>query len=254
MTDIPEKVERETILDFLKGETPRSYIADNFPKYCAQVYIARFLSRAELFKQIINVSGSIVECGVGNGSGLLSWYQLSKLLEPHNRRRIIYGFDTFSGFPSVHPKDGDDHQAGDQHYPVLDDIQRSIAMQSQNWIMMQHDQTNWIRPKRFFMTHPWAHIQLIEGDFRETGSAFLKANPHVVISMLYLDFDLYAPTAHALNIFRDRMPKGAIVAFDELDHPDWPGETLALLEGIGIRNLELKRFPWEPTLAYAVMS
>ena len=35
--------------------------------------------------------------------------------------------------------------------------------------------------------------------------------------MLYLDFDLYAPTKAALETFLPRMPKGAILAFDELN-------------------------------------
>jgi hypothetical protein len=49
------------------------------------------------------------------------------------------------------------------------------------------------------------------------------------------------------------MPKGAILAFDELDNPIWPGETLALLERVGISKLRLQRFEWDPYIAYAVL-
>ena len=48
--------------------------------------------------------------------------------------------------------------------------------------------------------------------------------------MLFLDFDLYEPTRVALEHFLPRMPNGAVLAFDELDNPLWPGETLAMLE------------------------
>ena len=36
------------------------------------------------------------------------------------------------------------------------------------------------------------------------------------------------------------MPKGAIIAFDELNNKNWPGETVALLESIDINILKLK--------------
>ena len=90
--------------------------------------------------------------------------------------------------------------------------------------------------------------------FYETGEPFLKKNPASCCRTVDLDFDLYEPTKNAIDLFLPRMPKGAIIAFDEIDHPDWPGETLALLETIGVRNLQLKRSAFEPTMAYAVLT
>jgi hypothetical protein len=49
------------------------------------------------------------------------------------------------------------------------------------------------------------------------------------------------------------MPRGAVLAFDQLDNPIWPGETEAALDAIGIRNLEIRRFPWDPYVGYAVL-
>ena len=62
---------------------------------------AKFLTKYELFKQILNVNGSIVEAGVLHGGGTLAWAKLSSILEPTNHTRKIIGFDTFEGFPSV---------------------------------------------------------------------------------------------------------------------------------------------------------
>jgi len=42
---------------------------DNFEKYVRRQPLARFLARYELFKKIIPVKGSIVECGVHLGGG-----------------------------------------------------------------------------------------------------------------------------------------------------------------------------------------
>jgi hypothetical protein len=94
---------------------------------------------------------------------------------------------------------------------------------------------------------------LIKGDAKETIPHFLKQNPHLVVSLLYLDFDLYDPTRVAIEHFVPRMPKGAVIAFDELDNPIWPGETQALLDTLGIHSLELRRLDWDPYIAFAVV-
>jgi hypothetical protein len=49
------------------------------------------------------------------------------------------------------------------------------------------------------------------------------------------------------------MPKGAVLAFDDLDNPLWPGETLGVLQGLGIRSLSLRRLEWDPYIGYAVL-
>jgi hypothetical protein len=71
--------------------------------------------------------------------------------------------------------------------------------------------------------------------------------------LLFLDFDLYEPTKVAIENFLPRMPKGAVIAFDELDNPIWPGETLALLDSIGINKLRLQRLEWDPYIGFAIV-
>ena len=78
---------------------------ENFAKYVPRQNLARFLARYEIFRRILDVQGSIVECGVLFGCGLMSWAKLSSILEPYNFQRRVYGFDTFTGFPSIHKKD-----------------------------------------------------------------------------------------------------------------------------------------------------
>ena len=78
---------------------------ENFPKYARRQNLTRFLSLYEIFKRVLNVKGSVVECGVHQGFGTMTWAKLSALLEPVNLTRRIYGFDTFEGFPSLSDKD-----------------------------------------------------------------------------------------------------------------------------------------------------
>ena len=73
-----------------------------------------------------------------------------------------------------------------------------------------------------------------------------------MVSLLFLDFDLYEPTKVAIANFYPRIPKGGIIVFDELDNPIWPGETTALLDSIGVGNLKIQRIPFDPFMGYAV--
>ena len=68
--------------------------------------------------------------------------------------------------------------------------------------------------------------------------------------MAYFDFDLYEATKECLKAIRPRLVKGSIIGFDELNDPDSPGETLALMEVFGLENVRLKRFPFASRVSY----
>src|SRR5579862_9650841 len=74
---------------------------ESFPRYVRRQHLKRFLAMYEIFKMALTVKGSVIECGVFRGFGLMSWAKLSTILEPENLTRRIYGFDTFAGFPNV---------------------------------------------------------------------------------------------------------------------------------------------------------
>ena len=46
---------------------------ENFAKYVPRQALTPFLNRYEMFNRILNVQGSIVECGVLFGGGLMTW-------------------------------------------------------------------------------------------------------------------------------------------------------------------------------------
>lgn len=210
---------------------------ENFPKYVRRQQLKRFLAMYEVFKRVLPVKGSIIECGVFRGFGVMSWAKLSTILEPENLTRRIYGFDTFAGFPSVSTKDASrvtSPKIGDLKSSSFDELQGLIA---------QYDRD------RFLGHIP--KIELIKGDITKTAPAFIESHPHLLVSLLYVDCDLFEPTKAALTAFVPRMPKGAIVAFDELDNPLWPGETLAALECMGAHVLKLQRFDWDPYISFA---
>jgi hypothetical protein len=212
-----------------------------FPKYVSRQSIAKFLTKYEIFKKIIGVNGSIVECGALHGAGTLAWGKLSAIFEPSNHTRKIYSFDTFGGFPSVHEKDVKTGTFNQMHVGGLtgsteESVTRAIEV--------------------FDMNRAISHIpkiELIKGNIMETADQFVEANPHLVVALLYLDFDLYEPTKKALEVFVPKMPKGAIIVFDELNAKIFPGETRAVDEVLGLRNLRIERFPFDSYVSYCTI-
>ena len=71
-------------------------------------------------------------------------------------------------------------------------------------------------------------VSLHKGDISDTLPKYLQDHPSAVIALLHLDLDLYAPTKKVLQLAVERMPKGLIVVFDEINHDDYPGKPLQL--------------------------
>ena len=82
----------------------------------------------------------------------------------------------------------------------------------------------------------------------------MKKNKHLIVALLFLDFDIYEPTRVALKNILPRMPKGSILAFDEINNAGWPGETLALVEEIeDLRKIKIETFHFDSTISYVVL-
>ncbi|MGA3156493.1 MAG: TylF/MycF/NovP-related O-methyltransferase [Steroidobacteraceae bacterium] len=213
---------------------------ENFPKYVRRQNLTRFLALYEIFKRVLPVKGSVVECGVFRGFGTMSWAKLSAILEPVNLTRRIYAFDSFAGFPAVADSDraglGAAVKAGDLYADSEAELLQLISI---------NDSSRYLGhvPK----------VKLVRGDAIQTIPKFVAETPHLLVSLLFLDFDLYEPTKVALQHFVPRMPKGAVIAFDELDNPLWPGETKAMLEICGAGKLRLERLDFDPYIGFAVI-
>ncbi len=220
--------------ELIKGRAEQ-YV-DQFAVTTRRQTICHALTRIKLFEKILDVKGSIVECGVYRGEGLMLYYHLSSLLEPYAFNRKIYGFDTFSGFQSMTDKDPlklPPTALADTDYEFLKNM------------ISAHD-----------LNRPLSHLpkcELVKGDATLTIPEFKKNHPELIIAMLYLDFDIYAPTKVALEHFLPLVPKGGIVAFDELNVAKWAGETVAFKEMLEINKVELKKFPFEPYVSYFVV-
>jgi len=238
-TEIETEVGHEIGRIFDESPDSTEIKLETFPRYVRRQQLKRFLSLYEIFRLAQPVKGSIVECGVFRGFGVMSWAKLSTILEPENLTRRIYGFDTFSGFPTV--SDHDDNPVAEVGVGTL----AADSYQELGELIEQYDRDRFLGQ--------FDKVHLIKGDVAETIPKFMEDHRHLLVSLLFLDMDLYEPTKVALEHFLPRVPKGGIVAFDELDNPLWPGETEAMVELIGAHNLRLRRLDWDPYISYAVV-
>lgn len=199
--------------------------------------ISRIMYQDMLYRQILDVPGVICEFGVHWGATMSLMMNLRGMHEPFNHSRRIVGFDTFSGFVGVDDKDGGLSDAGD--YSTSQGYEAEL-----DEILTLHESFSPISQMKKF--------ELVKGDVAETLPRWIEANPHAIISMAVFDMDLYKPTKDALELVMPRLTKGSVLVFDELNCPYFPGETSAVDEVIGIKNLRLRRFPHQPYCAWAV--
>lgn len=198
--------------------------------------MSRLILMNVLYKKIINVHGSIFEFGVRWGQNMALFESFRGMYEPFNYNRKIVGFDTFSGFPSVSDKDKEGFAIeGDMA------VSQSYEIYLDKLLKCHEEQSPISHIKKF---------ELIKGDATVTFKKYLEEHPETIIAFAYFDFDIYEPTKICLELCRDRFVKGSIIAFDELNHPDWPGETIAVREILGLNNIRLQRMPYNPTVSF----
>ena len=162
------------------------------------------------------------------------------IYEPFNRHRKLIAFDTFEGFPSLHKKDGESEMMQVGQLALSENYEEYLEK-----VLRAHETLN-----------PLSHIKKFElrkGDATVEVPKYLEEHQYTVVAMAYFDFDLYKPTKKCLELIKPRLTKGSVLGFDELNDPDSPGETLAVMEELGLNNIRLKRFPHASRVSYCVI-
>ncbi|NOQ31401.1 MAG: class I SAM-dependent methyltransferase [Helicobacteraceae bacterium] len=228
--------EQENFIANANGMNSEKFRA--FPVFATRQSVTYLLERYQLYMMAKNVPGNIIECGVGNGFGLMSFAHFCSIYEPYHYVRKIVGFDTFEGFTPPDEKDmtskAGHMKEGGLHYDSYETLLESIKLYDKNRALGHIEK-----------------VEIIKGDISKTLPKYLEENPQLVVSILYLDMDLYKPTKDTIELLYNRLPKGGMIVFDELNHSDYPGETIALMETIGTSNLKLERLDISSMLAYA---
>ena len=219
---------------------PDNELTGSLGLYMERMHLSRILLMNDLYRKVIDVPGSILEFGVRWGQNMALFSAFRGMYEPYNYARKVIGFDTFKGFPSVTPEDFNEQghakvKVGD--YGVAQDWKKNLED-----ILSCHEELS-----------PLPHIrkwELVEGDATRTFSEYVQKHPELIVALAYFDFDIYAPTKVCLELLLPRLTKGSVVVFDELHCSEFPGETIAVQEIIGIHNIALRRDPNNPHVSW----
>ena len=226
---------------FRECPIPDADILNNLGLFLNSKNLSRILCMDHLYQQIVDVMGVVMEFGTRWGQNASLFAALRGIYEPFNRHRKIIGFDTFTGFPSLHAKDNlgcDVIREGG--LATTDDYDKYLEQ------VMQFQEAD----------NPLSHIRKFEirkGDATMEVDRYLEGHPETIVALAYFDFDIYEPTKKCLEAIRSRLVKGSVLAFDELNDPDSPGETAALMEVFGLHNIRLKRYRYASRVSYFVV-
>jgi hypothetical protein len=223
---------------FRNWSIPDNEFLMNLGLFLTPQTLSRILFLDFLYKKIIDIQGIVVEFGCRWGQGVSVFNALRGIYEPFNRLRKIVGFDTFEGFPTTTGKDGEKYVKGG--YSVTPDYDKYLRK-----VLDYQEQES-----------PLSHIkkyEIVRGDVTVTLEKYLEKNPETIIALAYFDLDIYEPTHKCLNLIKDRITRGTVLGFDELNDHACPGETTAVKEVFGLDKFSIKRYPYNSRTSYLVI-
>lgn len=192
---------------------------------------SKFISHLEFFRQTSNVRGEIVEFGIFKGNSFFRWIKFRELLEQTFSRKII-GFDIFGEFPEAN-FDGDIAK------------RNAFVEETNGGVSISFEEMNDLLNKQGLNEN----VDIIKGDILVTLDDYLEKNPHLKISLLHIDVDLYEPSKHILEKLFDRVTKGGIIIFD--DYGAFAGTNKAVDDFFN-NNIEVKKLSFSHAISYII--
>lgn len=209
----------------------------NLSLYMRSGALARLLFFNEIYQKIIDLPGAVLEFGIWWGQSLVLFENLRAVYEPYNHARRIIGFDTFTGYQGIGDADARSSTISEGVYGVPEDYEAYLGA-----LMEYHRQEN-------VLPHICKY-ELVKGDASQTSVNYFDDHPEMLVALAFFDMALYEPTKKALEAIRPRLLPGSVIAFDELNNRDYPGETRAALEALDMRDFTIHRSRFLPDRTY----
>jgi hypothetical protein len=172
------------------------------------VFLKKLDYFSNLFEKLKGSEGSIVECGVGLG---VTFLILAFLVQKEGKKRKLWGFDSFAGFPEPSSEDmktARQPKKGDWSGISSADIEEILRHAGADEEFLKND------------------VRLVKGFFEDSLAAY-DGKP---IALLHIDADLYSSYKVVLDKLFSKVVKGGLVLFDEYKDPKWLGATQAIEE------------------------
>ncbi len=241
VSSVNEQKNRLGLADLINSNpVPDNEKSFHVPLFLKRQELSKVLYFQHIYQQFVNTHGVIMEFGTRWGTNMVTLSNLRGIYEPFNYNRKIIGFDTFEGFKNTNTNDDGKHD-------IIKEGAFSVTENYTDYL----DQLLSIHQNE----SPLSHIkkyEIVKGDAPVQLAKYLSENPQTIIAFAHFDFDIYKPTLDCLNIIKPHLVKGSIISFDELNDPNFPGETKAVNEAFGLNTIELKRFSPCPMQSYFI--
>jgi len=241
VSSVNEQKNRLGLADLINSNpVPDNEKSFHVPLFLKRQELSKVLYFQHIYQQFVNTHGVIMEFGTRWGTNMVTLSNLRGIYEPFNYNRKIIGFDTFEGFKNTNTNDDGKHD-------IIKEGAFSVTENYTDYL----DQLLSIHQNE----SPLSHIkkyEIIKGDAPVQLAKYLIENPQTIIAFAHFDFDIYKPTLDCLNSIKPHLVKGSIISFDELNDPNFPGETKAVNEAFGLNTIELKRFAPCPMQSYFI--
>jgi hypothetical protein len=192
---------------------------------------SKFISHLEFFKRTSEVRGEIVEFGIFKGNSFFRWIKFRDLLEQTNSRKII-GFDVFGDFPEANFEE--------------DKLKRdAFVEETKGGKSISFEEITELLKKQNLQKN----VEIIKGDILQTLDKYLEDNPHLKISLLHIDVDLYEPSKVILEKLYSKVTKGGIIVLD--DYGAFAGTNKAV-DDFFKEKVEIKKLPYSHAISYIV--
>lgn len=203
-------------------ETDKMFAYENgYYATATEARFGKFIAHYELYKKIINLPGSVIECCLFKGNSFFRFANFRDLLESRYSRKII-GFDIFGNFPKTDYKE-------DKKY-----LNSFIGSAGENSIKLEEIE-------KVMNYKKLDNYEFIKGDINKTIPKYCKENKHLKIALIHIDTDVYEPAVTILENMYDKVVKGGILMFD--DYGTFPGETIAVDEFFEDKDVIVQKLP-----------
>ncbi len=238
---VEDQIRTSFVQHFRKCPIPETDILQNLGLFLSSKNLSRILFMDHIYKQILDVHGVVMEFGTRWGQNASLFCALRGIYEPFNRHRRIIAFDTFKGFPQIGKEDN-----------------RECVLIKEGSLACSDKYEEYLEKVLEYQEHdnPMGHIKKFDvrvGDASVEIYNYLDEHPETIIALAFFDMDIYDPTKKCLEAIKPHLVKGSVLAFDELNDTDCPGETVALKEVFDLNDVRLKRFPYTSRVSYFVM-
>lgn len=182
-----------------------------------------------LCKKVAESDKAVVECGVYNGHTIVF---LAEFLRRLGKENLIYGFDTFTGFPTTaHQNDlperfDDLLKEGRITKKHCEKAKERLEKKGTEHLEKDYFATAYDTVNDLVKEYP--NVRLVKGAFADTLPIVRQIGG--TIGTLFIDCDIYESYVTVLKEMYPMIQKGGVIIFDEYYSLKYPGARIAVDE------------------------